>query len=98
MSIIEQVDVVIVGSGFVGLVVVIELCCQGVVWVCVLECDGEVGGIFWYCVYLLFGLCEYGCLLIGLVYVQCNVEQVEWVGVDICLCYSVVVFVVVGLL
>ncbi|MBW6184281.1 FAD-dependent oxidoreductase, partial [Pseudomonas aeruginosa] len=45
MSITEQVDVAIVGSGPAGLAAAIELRRQGVARVCVLERDGEAGGI-----------------------------------------------------
>ncbi|MCA4129144.1 FAD-dependent monooxygenase, partial [Pseudomonas aeruginosa] len=44
MSITEQVDVAIVGSGPAGLAAAIELRRQGVARVCVLERDGEAGG------------------------------------------------------
>lgn len=90
MSITEQVDVAIVGSGPAGLAAAIELRRQGVVRVCVLERDGEAGGIPRHCAHPPFGLREHGRLLTGPAYAQRNVEQAERAGVDIRLRHSVV--------
>ena len=65
MSITEQVDVAIVGSGPAGLAAAIELRRQGVARVCVLERDGEAGGIPRHCAHPPFGLREHGRLLTG---------------------------------
>ncbi|MBF3016264.1 FAD-dependent oxidoreductase, partial [Pseudomonas aeruginosa] len=74
MSITEQVDVAIVGSGPAGLAAAIELRRQGVARVCVLERDGEAGGIPRHCAHPPFGLREHGRLLTGPAYAQRNVE------------------------
>lgn len=98
MSITEQVDVAIVGSGPAGLAAAIELRRQGVVRVCVLERDGEAGGIPRHCAHPPFGLREHGRLLTGPAYAQRNVEQAERAGVDIRLRHSVVALAAAGLL
>lgn len=98
MSITEQVDVAIVGSGPAGLAAAIELRRQGVARVCVLERDGEAGGIPRHCAHPPFGLREHGRLLTGPAYAQRNVEQAERAGVDIRLRHSVVALAAAGLL
>ncbi|HCG0851433.1 TPA: FAD-binding protein, partial [Pseudomonas aeruginosa] len=98
MSITEQVDVAIVGSGPAGLAAAIELRRQGVARVCVLERDGEAGGIPRHCAHPPFGLREHGRLLTGPAYALRNVEQAERAGVDIRLRHSVVALAAAGLL
>ena len=87
----RKADIVIVGGGPAGLAAAAGACCEGIRAdrICIVERDGELGGILNQCIHNGFGLHTFKEELTGPEYAARYIEQAEEMGIP-CLLHTIV--------